>query len=110
MIGKKVKEKFGSGITPTNNKRKDIMKTIKSLENRGILLKGTTRKITSQEGEFLNFLRPLMTTGLPLMKVLLIALTKCFNSIRINISRVSNRWSYLKESFWSSYNSINNFQ
>ena len=38
------------------------MKVIKSLENRGILLKGTTRKITIQEGGFLNFLRPLMTT------------------------------------------------
>ena len=44
------------------------MKVIRSLENRGILLKGTTRKITSHEGGFLNFLRPLMTTGLPLMK------------------------------------------
>ena len=29
------------------------MKVIKSLENRGILLKGTTRKITSQKGGFL---------------------------------------------------------
>ena len=29
----------GSGITLTNNKIKDIMKVIKSLENRGILLK-----------------------------------------------------------------------
>ena len=41
------------------------MKVIKSLENREILLKGTTRKITSQEGGFLNFLRPLMTAWLP---------------------------------------------
>ena len=32
------------------------MKVIKSLGNRGILSKGTTRKITSQEGGFLNFL------------------------------------------------------
>ena len=38
-----------SGITPTNNEIKDIMKVIKSVENRGILLKGTTRKITSQK-------------------------------------------------------------
>ena len=38
------------------------MKVIKSLENRGILLKGSTRKITIQEGGFLNFLRPLITT------------------------------------------------
>ena len=41
---------------------------IKSLENRGILWKGTARKITSQEGEFLNFLKRLMTAGLSLMK------------------------------------------
>ena len=46
------------------------------LENRGILLKGTTRKITSQEGEFLNFLKPLMTVGLPLMKNVLKSLPK----------------------------------
>ena len=44
------------------------MKLIKSVENRGILLKGTTRNIASQEGGFLIFLRPLMTAGLPLMK------------------------------------------
>ena len=43
------KKVFGIGITLTNNEIKDIMKVIKSLENRGILSKGTTRKITSQE-------------------------------------------------------------
>ena len=53
------------------------MKVIKSLENRGILLKGTTRKITSQEGGFSNFLRPLMTAGLPLMRTMLTPLAKC---------------------------------
>ena len=52
------------------------MKVIKSLENRGILLKGTTRKSISQEGGFLNFLRPLMTAGLPLMKSVLTPLAK----------------------------------
>ena len=52
------------------------MKIIKSLENRGILLKGTTRKITSQEGGFSNFLRPLLTAGLPLMKSVLTPLAK----------------------------------
>ena len=41
------------------------MKVISSLENRGISSKGTTRKITIQEGEFLNFLRSLMTAALP---------------------------------------------
>ena len=44
------------------------MKAIRSLENTEISLKGTTRKITSQEGGFLNFLRPLMISGFPLMK------------------------------------------
>ena len=50
------------------------MKVIKSVENRGILLKETARKITSQEGEFLSFFRPLMTAGLPLMKSVLTTL------------------------------------
>ena len=52
------------------------MKVIKSLENRGILLKGITRKINNQEGRFLNFLRPLMTAALPLMISVLTPLTK----------------------------------
>ena len=58
----------GSEITLTNNEIKDIIKIIKSLENMGILLKGTTTKVTIQEGVFLNFLRPLVTAGLPCMK------------------------------------------
>ena len=33
-----------------------------------MLLKETTTKISSQEGGFLDFLRPLMKAGLPLMK------------------------------------------
>ena len=28
MIGKKIKEKFGSGITPTNNETKNIIKVV----------------------------------------------------------------------------------
>ena len=54
------------------------MKVIKSLENRGLLSKGTTRKINSQEGQFLNFLRPLMKTGLLLIKSVLTPLAKVF--------------------------------
>ena len=65
----------GSGITLTNNEIKE-MKVLKFLENRGILLKGTTRNITSQEGRVLNFFRLLRTTGLPLMKGVLTPLTK----------------------------------
>ena len=52
------------------------MKVIKSLQNRGNLLKGTTRKITSHEGASLNFLKPLMTAGLPIMEYVLTALAK----------------------------------
>ena len=52
------------------------MNGMKSLENRGILLKGATAKITSQEGGFLNFLRSLMTADLPLMKSVLTQFTK----------------------------------
>ena len=37
MIGKKIKEKIGSGLTLTNNEIKDINKVIKSLKNRGTL-------------------------------------------------------------------------
>ena len=66
---------MGSGITLTNNEIKDI-KVIKYLENREILLKGTTKKITSQEGGFLNFLRPLVTADLPLMKNVLTPIGK----------------------------------
>ena len=57
-------EKFsssrGSETTLTNNDIKYIIKVIKSLENRAILLKGTTRKIIRQERRFLKFLRLLM--------------------------------------------------
>ena len=51
------------------------MKVISSSENRGTLLKGTFREITSQE-RFLNFLRPLKTSGLLLIRSLLTPLGK----------------------------------
>ena len=52
------------------------MKVIKSLENKRILLKRTTTKITSQKGGFPNFLKPLIKIGLPLMKNVLTPLAK----------------------------------
>ena len=52
------------------------MKLIKSLERKRILLKGITRKTSSEEGGFLNFLRTLMTAGFSLMKSVLTPLTK----------------------------------
>ena len=70
------KKTFGAGITITNNEIKDTRKVIKSLWNRGISLKGTTRKITNQKEEFLNFLEPSMRAGLPLMKYVLTPIAK----------------------------------
>ena len=64
MIDKKIKKRFGLGKTLTNKEIKDIMKVIKYLKNRRILLKGTATKVTSQEGGFIYFLRPLMIAGL----------------------------------------------
>ena len=52
------------------------MKVIISLENRRILSKGSTTKSTSQERGFLIFFRPLITAGLPLMKIVLTPLDK----------------------------------
>ena len=44
-----------SGLKLTNNKIKDI-KVIRFLENGGILLEVTTRKIAIQKGGFFSFL------------------------------------------------------
>ena len=65
-----------SGLTQTKNEIKDIMKVVKSLENRGVLLIRTTRKLASQEGAFLNFLKPLIVAILPSTKNLLTPLAK----------------------------------
>ena len=46
------------------------------LENGEILLKGTTKKVNSQKGELLIFLRPLISVGLPLMKNILTPFAK----------------------------------
>ena len=52
IIGKKIKSGISlvtsSGITLINHEIKDIIKVIKSLENRGISLKETTRKSACQ--------------------------------------------------------------
>ena len=68
---------MGSGITLTNNEMKYIIETIKLLQNRGIWLKENTEKNISKERELLsNFLGPLMSVGLPLMKNVLRQLAK----------------------------------
>ena len=60
------------GITLTDNEITDIIKVIMSLENRAILLKGTT----CQDVGFSNFLRPLMRAGLPIMESVLTPIAK----------------------------------
>ena len=60
---------YGFRNNLTSNEIKDIIKVASSLENRVILLKGTTRKINSQKGGLLNFLVPLMEVSLLLMKI-----------------------------------------
>ena len=62
--------------------------------NREILLKGTSRKIISQEGGLPNFLVSLMKVALPLMKNVLTPLAK---SILIPLGLMSSRCSYSKE-------------
>ena len=52
------------------------MKVIEPLENRVVLLKITTKNVISQGGGFLNFIRPLMTASLPLIKNVLTLLAK----------------------------------
>ena len=50
----------GSEITLANYKVKYIAKVIRSIENRRIFLKRTTRKIINQKGGLHNFLKPLI--------------------------------------------------
>ena len=67
----------GSGITLKSNEIKDIMKVIKSFGNRESLLKGTTTKLQQVKKEgFFNFLSPLMTAGLQLMKCVITSFAK----------------------------------
>ena len=83
----------GNRILSTNNEIKDIIKVIRPLENRGILLKGTTEKVINQKWEFLG---ALMRIGLPLIKTVLKPLAKSV-LISCSDSSISNPWSYSKE-------------
>ena len=106
-----VNNKINIKLKVKNNEIKEIMKVIKSLENKGILLKGTTRKIPSQYGGFLNFIRPLMTAAIPLIKnVITILAKKHFSTTRINNRSFSNRCSHSKEFFWIRYVCTYNFE
>ena len=61
-------------------------------------MKGTTTKKTSQEGGFLNFIRPLTAAGLSLMKSKLTLLAKsAFLPLGFNNGNGSNRCSHSKQ-------------
>ena len=61
ILVKKIKKVLSlntsSGITLTSNGTKDTLKVIRYLEHRGILLKKTTEKMTSQKKRISQFLR-----------------------------------------------------
>ena len=76
LLNREVLSAIGSRITLTDNELKDITKVIRSLENRGILWKGTAGKCISQDGGLLNFLGLLMKVDLSLMKNVLTPLAK----------------------------------
>ena len=99
----------GLGITLTNNEIKEVIKVIKSIENSGILFKGTTRKITSQEGGFLNFPKLSMTVVLPLMKSLLKTLAKnILIPFGLSTAMPATDATIQKKGSWIRYNNYNN--
>ena len=86
------------------------MKVIKSLEDKGILIKGGTRKFTVQKGGFLIFLRPIRTAGLPLMKSVLTPLAKSV-LIPLGLSAgMSEVDAAVQKKLWVRKYSINNFK
>ena len=103
-------ESRGSGITLTNNKIKDIINVVRSLENRGILLKEITRKITSQERRFLSFLEPIMSAGLLLMKNELTSLASVSVPLELTSAVSATDVTFLKEVLWIRYDNINVFK
>ena len=73
-----------------------------------MLLKGATRKITTQEGGFLNFLKPLMTAGFLLMKIVLIPLAKSV-LIPLELTEASSATdAAIQKKLWIRHNSVNN--
>ena len=94
----------GSGITLTRNEIKNIVKVINSLENRGILFKGTNIKITTLGSGFLNFFSLLMTEGLPLVKNELTPSVKSVSAASATDEAIK------KKTYWIGVDSINNFE
>ena len=66
----------GLQLILTNNEINDIIKVVKSIENRGIFLKETTGKTISQKAGLFRFLGSLMKVYLPLMTHVLTPLAK----------------------------------
>ena len=112
IIGKKVKRDSsitGLGLTLINNELKDI-KVIMYLENRGILLTGTTRKINSQEEKLLNSYAPLTRVALHLMKNVLAPLAKSVWVLLGLTAAASATDAAIQKKFWIRHDIINNFK
>ena len=85
------------------------LKVVRSLENFGILLKEDTRKISSPKGWFLNFVRPLMSVGLPLMKNVLTPSAKSYLVPLGITAAVSATDAVIQKNFWMRDNCTDNF-
>ena len=82
LLGKKLKrDLLNYGFGNKSNKKWNKICYENNLDFRKYLLKGTTTKVTSQGRGFINFLRPLMTAGLPLKKSVMNNSTNSFFSI-----------------------------
>ena len=92
----------GSELTLVSNEIKDVIKVIRSLENKGILLKVTTREISSQKVGFLNCLRPIVSGRLPLMKNVHATLVESiFILLGLTIAASVTDSAIQKKKFWS---------
>ena len=76
----------------TNRQVTNLQKAFANHTSTDIKLSKTQLSKMIQLGGFLGrLLGPSLKTGLPLMKSVIQALAKCFNSIRINSSNISSR-------------------
>ena len=77
------------------------MKVNKSLENTGIILKGTTTKFIREDEGFLEFFGPLLKTGLRLMKNVLTPLAKSvLVSLGLTTAASATNAANQKKFFW----------
>ena len=96
-LNKTFRTRASSGITLTNNEIQYIAKVIRSLENRGLLLKGIARTNNSQEGGLLNFIAPWRKVSLPFMKDVLKQLAESILALLGLTAAVSATNAYIEK-------------